>query len=155
MTNERDSPSTGKLFGANARLSRLIRARREERGWSQQDLADAAQEAGLGWIQSTVNRIEHGERNISLDEVGSVAALLGIGIEAILDADLQRLKVRRAELGSLAKEAETEAAEAEARFKRLMVEFLDVDQAISALQKKHLAEGLEGLEERAKKRKGS
>ena len=52
-------------------MGALIRAAREERGWTQSDLATA-----LDTSQSAVNRIEQGRQNLSLKMIGRIAESL-------------------------------------------------------------------------------
>lgn len=57
-----------------------IRAARKERGVSQRDLARA-----LGMAQSTLSRIERGERRVSVDRLIAIARALGVRPADMLD----------------------------------------------------------------------
>ncbi len=58
-----------------AALGRAVRSLRHARGWSQEQLAE---EAGLHWTY--VGGIERGERNPSWENVGKLAAGLGVTV---------------------------------------------------------------------------
>lgn len=64
--------------GVLTKLGRSIRAAREERGISQEALADAA-----GMDRSHMGRIERGERNVSVLNVARVAEALGVSIASL------------------------------------------------------------------------
>jgi transcriptional regulator with XRE-family HTH domain len=51
---------------------------RQERGWSQAQTARSMKPYGYNWAQSTVARIESGERPLRLNEVVHVAALFNV-----------------------------------------------------------------------------
>lgn len=57
-----------------------IRAARKERGMSQRDLARA-----LGWAQSTLSRIERGERRLGVDQLIAIARALGVRPSDMMD----------------------------------------------------------------------
>ena len=57
-----------------------IRAARKGRGISQRDLARA-----LGMSQSTLSRIERGERRVSVDRLIAIARALGVRPADMLD----------------------------------------------------------------------
>lgn len=57
-----------------------IRAARQRRGMSQRDLARA-----LGMAQSTLSRIERGERRVSVDRLIEIARALGVRPADMLD----------------------------------------------------------------------
>jgi len=54
-----------------SRIGALIRDARQRHGWSQAQLADA-----LGTSQSAVNRIEHGQQNLSLEMIARISDAL-------------------------------------------------------------------------------
>lgn len=55
-----------------------IRKKREELGWSQQELAEALKDAGVSWHQTTVAKVERGERPLKMTEAVAVAYALGM-----------------------------------------------------------------------------
>jgi transcriptional regulator with XRE-family HTH domain len=58
---------------------RQLRQIRKARGWTQQDLANALAEAGMGRLDVfVINRMESGKRRVSLDEAIGIAAVLGV-----------------------------------------------------------------------------
>lgn len=61
-------------------LSLRIRAARKGRGISQRDLART-----LGMAQSTLSRIERGERRVSVDQLIEIARALGVRPADMLD----------------------------------------------------------------------
>ncbi len=68
-----------------ARFVDNVRRRREARGWSQGDLARRMQEAGWrNFHQTTVSRIEKGERPIRLGEAKALAEVLDVTLEVLL-----------------------------------------------------------------------
>src|SRR5215471_10041757 len=83
MTSE-----TAKTPWASRRLGQLIRQRREESGWTQEDLAGALDPYGIHWYQSTVNRIESGNRTITWDEAIVICAALGLDLVEAAKSDL-------------------------------------------------------------------
>ena len=54
-------------------LGRRVRALREERGWSQEDLAEVA-----GLHRNYVGGIERGERNLGIDNLMAIARTLDV-----------------------------------------------------------------------------
>lgn len=81
--NERDSP-----VDLEKRVIESLTRLREERGWSQSELARQMVEAGWPkYTQMTVSRTEKGERPIRLDEVAALAD--------IFEVDMQRLWLPR------------------------------------------------------------
>ncbi len=68
--------SAGALPGqARARLARRLRLLRAERGWSQEELAEAA-----GLHRTYVSGIERAERNVGIDNVERLAGAFGVEI---------------------------------------------------------------------------
>ncbi len=62
-----------------------VRALRDARGLSQQDLADRMVELGHSWHQTTAGRIERGLRGVSAEEAGGLAAALETTVVGLLD----------------------------------------------------------------------
>lgn len=59
-------------------IGRRIRALRTDAGWSQPALIEALRDAGLNWGQSTLSKVEAGERPLRLSEARKLATALGI-----------------------------------------------------------------------------
>jgi transcriptional regulator with XRE-family HTH domain len=57
-------------------LGALMREKREKKLWSQEKLAVAMTNCGHDWYQSTVHKVESGQRTISWDEAVAVAQVL-------------------------------------------------------------------------------
>ncbi|MGW6003569.1 helix-turn-helix domain-containing protein [Oerskovia enterophila] len=55
-----------------------MRKKREELGWSQQELAEALRDAGVSSHQTTVAKVERGERPLKMTEAVAVAYALGM-----------------------------------------------------------------------------
>ena len=66
----------------------LIRTARRHRGWTQTQLADE-----LGTSQSTVNRIEQGQQNMSLETVARIGAALDSGLVTLGTSGPMHLRV--------------------------------------------------------------
>lgn len=66
---------------AAERLGENVRAIREARGLSQDDLAREMTDRGWQYYQSTVYKIEHGERKVSFGEAADLAAILGTSLD--------------------------------------------------------------------------
>ena len=62
-----------------------VRGRRQELGWTIEDLAEAA---GLHW--SYVGQTERGERNVGMENICKLAAALGVSAGQLM-AHLERL----------------------------------------------------------------
>jgi ribosome-binding protein aMBF1 (putative translation factor) len=63
-------------------LAARVRAKRHTRGWSQDRLAQEMRRSGhRSWFQSTVNRIEHGERKIKWDEAVTLSVLIALDLD--------------------------------------------------------------------------
>jgi transcriptional regulator with XRE-family HTH domain len=105
----------GKLSGNAAGVGQRIRARREERGWTQAELAER-----LGRTQTAVSYWESGRRGLSLDDLVEVAEVLGIaGAELLPDRQgrppvsvMLRAVAEQVDAGRLADELERFAMKA-------------------------------------------
>jgi transcriptional regulator with XRE-family HTH domain len=84
--NARRKPAKGALFPSGF-VATNIRAYRALRRLTQADLADRMRLLDLNdaWDQTTVSRVEKGERNVSVDELVGVALALGTTIPDLLD----------------------------------------------------------------------
>lgn len=61
-----------------------FRELRNERGWSQQDVADHMKAFGYSWSQATMTRLEAATRPVRLNEVADLAALYGLKVSDFL-----------------------------------------------------------------------
>jgi transcriptional regulator with XRE-family HTH domain len=101
MTSEEQSRSPGQ---ASRRLGLLVRELRDQRGWSQAELAYEMSALVTPWYQSTVNRIETGGRTVTWDEAVALSTVLGIDLAeaanevAGLDRVLAEYRRRQAEM---------------------------------------------------------
>lgn len=79
---------------ASAALARNIRAGRGLRGMKQEDLAQAMTRLGHPWTDSTVSAVEGGRRQVAVDELPALAAVLGYVLpDLLVPADPERLDV--------------------------------------------------------------
>lgn len=100
------------------RFAALMRTVRESKGISQEDMGRKMVEAGwAGWRQTTVSRIEAGNRTVRLAEAHAIARILGLGLTRMLDA-----------------QAQEGTAEDAARLKELESEIRGVHEQIEKLQ---------------------
>ncbi|AVA37418.1 transcriptional regulator [Cupriavidus sp. SHE] len=77
MTKRHAEPTTRELFARN------VRALRRAKEISQEELAELA-----GLSRTYVSSVEREQRNISIDNIGKLAAALGTTPMALLDPDL-------------------------------------------------------------------
>jgi transcriptional regulator with XRE-family HTH domain len=68
----------------NELFSNWLRTARTQAGLSQQKVADAMTAQGLGFFQTTVAKIEQGQRPLRLDEAAALTRLFGTTIDAAL-----------------------------------------------------------------------
>lgn len=62
----------------SAAVGAHILLRRTAGRLTQQDIADAMVKAGHSWNHSTVSKVEHGDRPVTVDELVSLAAHFGV-----------------------------------------------------------------------------
>ena len=123
---------------------------REERGWSQSEVARRMEAYGYNWHQTTVGRVESGKRPLRLNELVHPAAMFGVSpirlivpnvtpdrlsddIKAIEDARsdfLGRLEEARGQL----EDASTRRSGAEVTYQRLLQDLEQLDMRIAALR---------------------
>jgi transcriptional regulator with XRE-family HTH domain len=90
----------GAVFG------RRLRYLREEAGLTQRQLADVMREAGYKMHQTTVAKIEAGERAVPVDEAAQFADALGIDLTQLLNVGQKRLITAQLKVRSLEHRAE-------------------------------------------------
>lgn len=83
MVNVSARPSTGRV---DAYLGGRLRRLREERGYTQQQVAVsmAGEDPRWRWTPATVASIETGRRNISLDELAALCQIFGVGLTQLV-----------------------------------------------------------------------
>jgi transcriptional regulator with XRE-family HTH domain len=79
------TPPEGALFPSQI-LARNIRALRGLRGWRQELVAERMMFLGHQWTRQTVGEVEQGRRNVTVDELLSLALVLVITVDRLLDA---------------------------------------------------------------------
>ncbi|WP_421876788.1 helix-turn-helix domain-containing protein [Mycolicibacterium wolinskyi] len=67
----------------NTQFGDLMRERREERGWSQRQLAEMLHAVDLRLDPSAITRIERGTRDVKLTEAIAIASVLEFDLESI------------------------------------------------------------------------
>lgn len=67
-------------MNARERLAQNIRARRAERGWSQEAFADV-----VGLDRTYIGGIERCERNVSVDNIERIAKGFGVDIQEMFE----------------------------------------------------------------------
>jgi transcriptional regulator with XRE-family HTH domain len=65
-------------------FAQQLRAVRNEKGWSQQELAARMAKAGVPWIQSMVAKVEQGSRTVSIGEAIVLADVLDVRLEDLV-----------------------------------------------------------------------
>jgi transcriptional regulator with XRE-family HTH domain len=77
--------SEGKQDPTAARFAANVRARRELRGWSQRQLAEAMSALGYrNFRQQTLAEVEAGSRAVKLDEALALSRALGITVDNLI-----------------------------------------------------------------------
>lgn len=68
-----------------------LRELREERGWSQDQLANMLHDKGFDWlIKTTISKIEAGKRNVRIDEAVAIADLFQLPLDVLLSRSSAR-----------------------------------------------------------------
>jgi transcriptional regulator with XRE-family HTH domain len=87
-------PITPKRAGRTARpgsrflsdaLAANVRDLRSLRRFSQDDLAERMRAVGHEWSRATVSTVERGQRNVTVDELATLALVLGVTFGDLLD----------------------------------------------------------------------
>lgn len=68
-----------------------LKALRDRAGWSQDAFAQLVNQArpGWKWHQTTVGRIERGEREVKVDELVAIAEVLNMELDAVVLSDAE------------------------------------------------------------------
>ena len=82
---ERKSP----IPTASENFARSLRGAREDRGMSQERIAKEMNTRGFKFHQSTVNKIETGERKVNVEEAFELAKVVGIPLTLLFEPDDQ------------------------------------------------------------------
>ncbi len=69
----------GFVASLDANFGARVRAARERLGLSQQAISDGMRSYGVAWYQTTVGKVESGERPAKLSEAVALAFMLGYG----------------------------------------------------------------------------
>jgi transcriptional regulator with XRE-family HTH domain len=150
------SAMTGGLGSQEKQVGQQLRRLRDERHLSQQQLADQMKALGgpyQNWRQSTIYKIEHGERPLRVNEMFDLAGVLGVPPEVLLTFDVNAavLDSQIAQTRTLLTEAETEHDNAAKHLRefydrtagqREMVELAERDTAMRATRYKATLEVL-------------
>lgn len=83
-------PPKGALYPSQI-LARNLGAVRRLRGYRQELVAERMMYLGHSWSRQTVGEVEQGRRNVTVDELFSLALVLEITIDRMLDARPSRL----------------------------------------------------------------
>jgi transcriptional regulator with XRE-family HTH domain len=83
-------PPEGALFPSQI-LARNLGAVRRLRGWRQELVAERMNFLGHPWTPATVSEVERGRRNVTVDELFSLALVFGLTLARLLDARAERL----------------------------------------------------------------
>jgi transcriptional regulator with XRE-family HTH domain len=78
-------PPQGALYPSQV-LARNLAAVRRLHGWRQEFVSERMMYLGHGWTPATVSKVERGRRNVTVDELFSLALVFEIVIERLLDA---------------------------------------------------------------------
>ena len=68
----------------NSRFRKQLRAEREHRGWSQEQLAKLLSRKGFPFHASTIAKIEAGDRSVGIAEAVAVAELFEVPLDSLL-----------------------------------------------------------------------
>lgn len=68
-------------------LAANVASFRALRGIGQEELADRMRHLRNGWSRATVSEVERGDRNVTVDELGSLTVALGAQLSELLDPE--------------------------------------------------------------------
>lgn len=100
---------------AESLVGARIRSMRQDRPWSQEELAELMRQYGFNWFQSTVTKTEHANRPLRLNEAAALAQIFGIPLEGLVAFDLDPLEAK-------IREADVQLAQRKHRLERHEVE---------------------------------
>lgn len=146
---EHESPS-GHTETPEQIAGRQLAWLREERGWSQAEVARRMEASGYHWHQTTVGRIESGKRPLRLNELVQLAAMFGVSpIRLIvpnvtpdrLSDDIKAVEDARSDIVGRLEEARDQLENASTRrsgaqetYQRLLHDLEQLDLRIAALR---------------------
>lgn len=107
------------------RFRQRLRSERGRRGWSQAQLALAAERKGVNLYPSTIAKIESGDRAVRLDELNAFADLFGLSIEALAGLNGNRGDLMWA-VSKMTTNAQTAARDIDMIHSRVAAELEDV-----------------------------
>jgi transcriptional regulator with XRE-family HTH domain len=87
VADDVDEPWFWDDMGYEMNFVTQMRERRETKGWSQTEMARQLTERGLKFHQTTVQRVEIGQRPLKLTEAMTIANVLGVKFEIMLRGD--------------------------------------------------------------------
>jgi transcriptional regulator with XRE-family HTH domain len=147
---EHEPPPLGRIATPEEIAGRKLNSLRTEHGWSQAEVARRMEAYGYSWHQTTVGRIESGQRPLRLNEVVHVAAMFGVNpIQFLvpnvrperLTEDIKASEEGREEVLRQLKDAKAELnhvsqrrAGAEERYQGLVREMERADMHLAALR---------------------
>jgi transcriptional regulator with XRE-family HTH domain len=143
-------PPVGPTATPEEIAGRQLALLREERGWSQSEVARRMEASGYNWHQATVGRVENGKHPLRLNELVRLAAMFGVSpIRLIvpnvtpdrLSDDIKAVEDARSDIiGRLAEardQLEVPSAPrsgAEETYQRLLHDLEQLDMRIAALR---------------------
>jgi transcriptional regulator with XRE-family HTH domain len=147
---EHEPPPLGRAATPEEIAGRKLNSLRTEHGWSQAEVARRMDAYGYSWHQTTVGRIEGGQRPLRLNEVVHVAAMFGVNPIQFLvpnvrpaglaedikaseegrEAVLEQLKEAKAELNHVS----ARRTGAEERYQKLVRELEQAEMQLAALR---------------------
>lgn len=146
---EHESPS-GRTETPEQIAGRQLAWLREERGWSQAEVARRMEASGYHWHQTTAGRIESGKRPLRLNELVHLAAMFGVSpIRLIvpnvtpdrLSDDIKAVEDARSDIVGRLEEARDQLENASTRrsgaqetYQRLLHDLEQLDLRIAALR---------------------
>jgi transcriptional regulator with XRE-family HTH domain len=146
---EHESP-LGRTATPEEIAGRQLALLREERGWSQSEVARRMEASGYNWHQTTVGRVESGKHPLRLNELVHLAAMFGVSpIRLIvpnvtpdrLSDDIKAVEDARSDIVGRLEEARdqlegasTSPTGADETYQRLLQDLEQLDLRIAALR---------------------